>query len=790
MYLERLLQINMATLAALGALLLGMGQRSEGPPLLVALAAAVSVWLTDVNGWFRLGRRAANLLMLLAAAVALRDLFPLGNELQALGFAWLLIYLQIILLFQKKDEQIYWLLVILSLLQVVVASLFGQGIGFGMLLMVYMLLGFSAMTLLMMHRQWEKHRPAAGSEVGIQDWEPAFTCLPGGGSQAGIGRHLLRLLGRMGFATLGLTVVLFFAVPRFEQFTRRGVITRPQTMVGFTDNVTLGELGRLIESREQVMRVRFFRETDHAPQPVQGDIYLQGAILMTYQQGHWHTGQPSLGFASQWLQKPERLPDPFEIVRQTILIEGMDRDELFFVAPYFPLAENAEIEVDCARKRLQRLSYRSAGRFEYALGTTAIVKREQSPLVPAEPDTAHRGCGDDYTQDSRDMPQGKDALPKLTALAKRWIDESKLPESDQLGRARYLERKLAASEQFQYSLVGQNRDPDLDPIEDFVTKHPVGHCEYFSTALTLMLRSQGIRARMVSGFKCNREDWDNVGGYYLVRQFHAHTWVEAYLPHSQIPPDMMHAKEYWDNWRTGGWLRLDPTPAGAAKERNTGWFTPIRRNLDWFDSLWANYVVELDMQRQRDAIYQPIANALRSAWRELTSPDRWQSVFNSVSVAFYLDHLNREVRWILLGLLLLLAAALLAGAGWLAQRVERRLVAMWTGSLSRQGGRRGTEVEFYRRFERLLAPWGATRGPAQTQREFAAAAGARLAALTGESRLETLALAVADAFYHVRFGQLPLDSLQAETVEHALLEIADCRKRRRRPAAVLESKKS
>ena len=55
MYLERLLQINMATLAALGALLLGMGQRSEGPPLLVALAAALSVWLTDVTGRFRLG---------------------------------------------------------------------------------------------------------------------------------------------------------------------------------------------------------------------------------------------------------------------------------------------------------------------------------------------------------------------------------------------------------------------------------------------------------------------------------------------------------------------------------------------------------------------------------------------------------------------------------------------------------------------------------------------------------------------------------------------------------------
>ena len=54
MYLERLLQINMATLAALGALLLGMGQRSEFPPLLVALAAVLSVWLTDVTGRFHI----------------------------------------------------------------------------------------------------------------------------------------------------------------------------------------------------------------------------------------------------------------------------------------------------------------------------------------------------------------------------------------------------------------------------------------------------------------------------------------------------------------------------------------------------------------------------------------------------------------------------------------------------------------------------------------------------------------------------------------------------------------
>ena len=157
MPLERLLQINMAALAALGALLLGMGARNEGPPLLVIAAAALSVWLTDVTGRFSIGRRVSNVLMLVAAVVALQDLLWLRSELQALNFAWLLIFLQIILLFQRKDGRTYWLLVMLSLLQVVVATLFSQGVWFGLLLAVYMLLGFSAMTLLLLYRQWERH---------------------------------------------------------------------------------------------------------------------------------------------------------------------------------------------------------------------------------------------------------------------------------------------------------------------------------------------------------------------------------------------------------------------------------------------------------------------------------------------------------------------------------------------------------------------------------------------------------------------------------------------------------
>ncbi len=709
--------------------------------------------------------------MLLALAIALQDLLWLRSELQALNFAWLLIFLQIILLFQRKDGRTYWLLVVLSLLQVVIATLFSQGVWFGLLLAVYMLLGFSAMTLLLLYRQWERYgrgvhgsgfRVQGSGPAGVQGDNPARAPGDGGrvGDQAALGSDLFRRLGFMGLQTLGLTMVLFFALPRFGQFSWRSAVVRPQPLVGFSDRVTLGELGQIIESHEAVMRVQFYRYPGQTPQPVHGDIYLQGALLVNYESGQWRAGEPpKLG--STQLQPDDRPLPRSGLVRQKITLEGMDRDELFFVAPYIALESNPAIEVDHGQTRLRRTGDDCRKRFVYTLGTTAIVRGEQGPLTPRFPDELSGTAAGPATK-------GPHAMPNLRALASRWITESGLPEQDLAGRARYLEQKLARSGQFQYSLAGQDRDPAIDPIEDFVTNHPQGHCEYFATALVLMLRSQKIRARMVCGYKVDHDAWDPLGGYYQVRQLHAHTWVEAYL--REVPPELIHGDGYWDWKKWGGWLRLDPTPAGFANERVT-WFTPIRRTMDWLDSAWSNYVVELDCQRQRDAIYQPIAKAAENLWREATSPRRWRAMFNSLSVALYLNRLSREVAWLLLGVAGLVVAAVLAAAGWLMARLGRRLLARWSGNHSPRLRRR-VEVEFYRRFETLLARQGLVRAPGQTQREFAAAAGARLAGLSGDGRLAALPDVVVEAFYRVRFGRTPLDNLQTRTVELALVEIA------------------
>ena len=826
MYLERLLQINLATLAALGALLLGMGERSIGPPLWVAIAAPAAVWLSDVTGWFRLNRRTANLLMLVAAAISARDLLPTHSELQALGLAWFLIYLQIILLFQQKDVRTYWLLVTLSLLQVVVATLFSQGVWFGVLLLVYMPLGFSAMVLLLLYRQREHVEPAeirpaqpspsqlsgteasragghpesegpgskipqlisairrflnpeprtlspvamtaeTGDQRGVRRWplglqRANFVGQSGGSILAAIGSDLFANLGRMGLYTLAFTLLLFFAVPRFEQFAWRGPIVNPQPLVGFSDKVKLGELGQIIESADEVMRVRFFDYYTGAPQPVHGEIYLQGALLMTYDQGEWRTGTLAMDAGSQSLIGASRLPET-GLVRQDIDIEGLDRDELFFVAPFIAIQSDPEIWIELGKQRLTRAGYRQARRSSYSLGTTAIVNEVQQPLTPAK--------GADFTPDVLAIPKvkGGDALPNLVALARCWMAESGLAKEDRLGRARYLERQFGVSGGFQYSLVGQARDPHIDPIEDFVTKHPLGHCEYYATALTLMLRSQGIPARMVVGFRC--DEWNALGGFYQVRQLHAHTWVEAYLEPSQLPPELMHGKGYWGWQRRGGWLRLDPTPGTTAPVEPSRWTAPIRHAQHWLDFVWTNYVVELDYGRQQKAIYQPIIQTGRKIMQELSNPERWRAAIGPLAALLHLGQLSGVRDWLTALTAAAFATVLLMGGGWLLWRFGHRLWRRWRRGRARSVGSRRAEVDFYRRFETLLARRGLMRSPAQTQQEFAAAAGVHLAMATGEKRLAELPAVVVEAFYRIRFGRQPLDNRQLEAVEHALAGI-------------------
>jgi protein-glutamine gamma-glutamyltransferase len=770
-YVERLLQINMAALACLATLLLGMGERSTAMPLGMLIAAMVSVWITDIKGWFRLSKRVADWAALAALAVCLPGALRLERIAIIEAVADFVVLLQVIHLFQKKDAAVCWQLMRFSVLQVVVAALLTQEILFGALLIVYLFTALGAMSLLFVYSEWGRHGSRESTEpaaaVGQGRWplthqEATFWSGPTG--RAPLGREFFTRLFKIGVATLVVGTVVFIAVPRMGRGAWRGFGGMARSTVGFSGRMRLGELGKIIQDPAEVMRVRFSRSDTGEPYKVSDGIYLRGAVLTEYDRGEW---RPPFGtadfenFHSVLADQPIRVAP----VRQEIHLEPLDRDELFCVWPFtFLHPDNRMAYIDWAQ-RLARLPDFRRYRFAYELGTTAFWNNEQVPLVPNDRPVDPAP----YLQ----MPgeNGRATLPGLVALAELWTAESRVPAADRYNRALVLERRLRSSGRFTYSLEGQSRDRSLDPVEDFITKNPRGHCEYFATALCLMLRSQRIPARVVIGYHTN--EFNDLGQFFLVRQLHAHTWVEAYLPPSRIPNEAVRERPSWQ-WLSGGWLRLDATPSSEETSPAISLLARIGGLFDRINFAWTNYVMEMDRPRQREAIYHPIADAVRKAFRTVTDPDWWRSLAARTAEALGLGRWWTSGRpwfsWQALGLVLLIGLVGLGG-----YRVALVFYARWIvprlSSQARAARGRRTRVEFYRRFEAILARRGLVRRSSQTQREFALAAAAKIGERVGDGQLAPPALDVVQAFYLVRFGGATLDEPQAEAVEHALVKV-------------------
>jgi protein-glutamine gamma-glutamyltransferase len=287
-----------------------------------------------------------------------------------------------------------------------------------------------------------------------------------------------------------------------------------------------------------------------------------------------------------------------------------------------------------------------------------------------------------------------------------------------------------------------------------------------------MLRSQGIPARMVVGYKGG--DFNSLGRYYVVQQRHAHAWVEAWLPAGAIDEREIAGQPS----RGGSWFRLDPTPAvretfTAGDEDGIG--HRLSQAFDYVELLWRDYVLSLSAERQQDALFDPLtarASAI-PAWAEGRSFQRW---LRHWSARLGLDGGAAGDRGPRRGFdvftALVVAGALLLGlpmvrvALWLRKRTGG-----WLRNSPNGPGPVCRAPEFYLRLERMLARAGLRRGRGQTPRELAAAAENRLAGHTAET-LSAIPTELVEAYYRVRFGDGRLDKDETKAIEHALAVLA------------------
>ena len=222
-----------------------------------------------------------------------------------------------------------------------------------------------------------------------------------------------------------------------------------------------------------------------------------------------------------------------------------------------------------------------------------------------------------------------------------------------------------------------------DPLADFLFNVKTGHCEYFSTAMAVMLRTRGVAARVVNGFLPG--EYNEAAGAYTVRQSDAHSWVEVYFP------------------ETRSWVTFDPTPsAGRVEPVRTGLTAQLQKYAEALELVWFQYVVGYDKQEQRS-----LATSLHNQVF-----DYGRTVSNLLAtIRSYLTSDVLSVVVVVIGLGLVVTLIF----------VGRKIWRWMRGGLSgsSEDGRTYSSVQFYERLISLMEQRGLARDKHLTPLEFA-----------------------------------------------------------------------
>ncbi len=270
--------------------------------------------------------------------------------------------------------------------------------------------------------------------------------------------------------------------------------------------------------------------------------------------------------------------------------------------------------------------------------------------------------------------------------------------------------------------------PGDDPLAHFLFETRAGHCEYFASAMAIMLRTLGIPTREVNGFLPG--EYNDVAGDYIVRASDAHSWVEVYFPGT-------------------GWMTFDPTPPGA--ESDGGLLSRLGEYMDWFELTWNEWIINYDFAHQVQLAR--IMQRDTHAWAEAAR-------------SWFLNQHERGRRWMRSwnnGLSLLLPLAfllfLMALHFDLVVALARRLWLSWqlrSPEIARTNPLLASRL--YGELLYLLERRGFTRPPTQTPFEFAAA--------VSQPRLAPALYEFTQHYAQARFGGAPCDTIRLR----ALLE--------------------
>jgi transglutaminase-like putative cysteine protease len=799
------LKLYFAILSCLGGLVLSAGDDSHSLSVIAVFFAVFGFLFVDWLQLFALPPIAAYALMALAALYCVSDFADLdspGNH-QMIAVARLLVFVQAILMLQRKSRRIFEQLGVFCLLELIVAAVFNNAINYGLLLIPLGVIGAGALCLLAAVSASEGLEPLNGLDgsddtIGFlrrPESSPSIS-ISSPDSAKSMAAEALRL-PRIALLTLAPSVLLvgvifFYALPRTTDAAR--VRNRGNALVGFNDDLQLEQIGQMMKSPQTAMRLYLTDRKTGQPYNVVGGIYLRGRVLERYNArmsgdkntAAWSSLPVGLISGAQMLPDeyfPTRSTDQnfYDSVDVAVTCESMRSNSLFAIAPYHRRKINPDIVHMVGRWTISRRNDKDWDypRINYTFGTNAFRRGIQSELVtrwsqgeemmsPPE-DGAQLESGvtrrqrvkegqraDSYMDEVTEFDL--ESMPTAAALAEKFVTSATGERRTTYRIAREMERYLATSGEYEYTLdLSAESRPGVDPIEQFLAFDKKGHCQFYASALAMMLRSQDIPARVVVGY--NTDEYNELGQHYVARQLHAHAWVEALVDRDEFDESRI---VYGQPPSQKYWLRLDPTPTGRRIRESSG---GVGQVFDMAQNIWDDYVVDMDAGRQGSTL-------LGGGINPMTGP--YDSLVDSLSLMISRIRAGelgggawagRELfSWpaAVLGVFMTLAIAVLLRVktpNWIRRRLHRTA-----------GGKPARpSIAFYAETLDQLARLGITRQASQTPAELADHATQKLEHPLIPSIAKPMRI-LTSTFYRLRFGSSGKDERDLEMrglIEHA-----------------------
>lgn len=369
----------------------------------------------------------------------------------------------------------------------------------------------------------------------------------------------LRIATMLLVQAIPLTLLIFVLFPRVSG-PLWGLPQDAYASSGLSDTMSPGSMSKLTLSDAVAFRVTF---KDAAP--LRPQMYWRGPVLWDFDGYTWTRGRSPL------LAAPAQLEYSGLAVDYTVTLEAHNKSWLFALdmplSLSIPHVRLADFQLLNKAPVNSRLRYEATSGPNYRANLNESQQQLQRALA---------------------LPTGFN--PRALQLAADWRRQAFSDEQLINTALDYFSRNG-----FEYTL----EPPPLgrDTVDEFLFTTRQGFCEYYASSFVFLMRAAGIPARVVTGYQGG--EYNDLGGYYILRQSDAHAWTEVWL-------------------KERGWVRYDPTAAIAPGRIQNGlsnaladnaalpfltrtrWplLLSLRANMDALTNQWNQWVLGYDNERQ------------------------------------------------------------------------------------------------------------------------------------------------------------------------------------------------